>query len=128
MWITMSFDSIMFPLDILCYDKRNTAHVIKILLQASPRIWVDFFQLELPRFQKYPLSDSPKRWFVSTIFVPYQTTSLNTKLTYKRKLSLRNVLDIWPKYGQLSNLAEIMEILSFDVAKEHRKPRDGPAI
>ena len=49
-------------------------------------------------------------------------------MAYKRKLSLRNLLDMWPKYGHLSNLAEIMEFSALDVARQHRKPRDGPAF
>ena len=49
-------------------------------------------------------------------------------MAYKWKLSLGNLRDIWPKYGHLSNLAEIMEFSSFDVARQHRKPQAGQAF
>ena len=38
------------------------------------------------------------------------------------------MLDIRPKYRRVSNLTEIMDFLSFDVARQHRKPRDDPAF
>ena len=62
------------------------------------------------------------------VFVLNQKTLINTKMVYKRKLSSGNLLDMWPKYGHLSDLAEMMEFSSFDVVRQHRKPRDGPAF
>ena len=44
------------------------------------------------------------------------------------KLSLGNLLDMWPKYGHLSNLVEIMEFLSFGVARKHMNTQDGPSL
>ena len=59
-----------------------------------------------------------------------QNTSINTKMEYKRKLNPGNLQDqdMWPNYGHLSQLAEIMEFSSFDVARQHRKPPDSPAF
>ena len=34
-------------------------------------------------------------------FVPNQNTSINIKMSYKWKLSLRYLLDMWPKHGHL---------------------------
>ena len=88
-------------------------------------------------FESYfPLRTAPvsekdryhQSWFVWQIFVPNQKTSINIKMAYKRKLSLRNLLDMCPQYGHLSNLPEIMEFSSFDVARQHRKPWDGPTF
>ena len=62
---------------------------------------------------------------MSVAFDTNQNTSINTKMEYKRKLSPGNLQDMWPKYG---HLAEIMEFSSFDIARQHRKPRDGQAF
>ena len=35
---------------------------------------------------------------------------------------------MWQTYGHFVNLAEIMELSLFDIAKQHKKPREGPAF
>ena len=54
-----------------------------------------------------------------------QKTSINSKMAYKPKSSVGPLLDMWPKLDNLSNITGIMAFLLFDVAKQHRQPRDG---
>ena len=54
-----------------------------------------------------------------------QKTSINSKMEYKPKSSVGPLLDMWPKKGNSSNITEIMAFLLFDVAKQHKQPRDG---
>ena len=35
---------------------------------------------------------------------------------------------MWPKYGNLSNITEIMAFLLFDVAKQHRQSGHGQVL